>query len=95
MTEPEFRRNDSKHRYEIVIDGEAVGFSQYRDRDSTRDVFHTEVDSNWTGHGLATRLLAFVLDDIRTSGQTLKATCPMLAAYLEKHPEQKDLLVPR
>lgn len=84
--------NAAKHRYEITVDDELVGFSQYRDRDGARDILHTEVFPGWEGRGLASRLLQGALDDIRSRGLKLKATCPMLVGYLERHPEQKDLL---
>lgn len=87
-----FTDNDAKHRYEITVDEELVGIAQYRDADGVRDIFHTRVFEGWEGRGLGTRLLQGALGDIRERGLRLKATCPMLAGYLEKHPEEKDLL---
>ena len=84
--------NSAEHRYEITVDDDLVGFSEYRDRDGMRDILHTEVFEGWEGRGLGTRLLQGALADIRERGFRLKATCPMLAAYLGKHPEEKDLL---
>lgn len=84
--------NTEQHRYEITLDDELVGFSQYRDHDGVRDILHTEVFEGWEGRGLATSLLRGALEDIRSRGLRLKATCPMLVGYLEKHPEEKDLL---
>lgn len=95
MAEPRFVHAADKGRYEIVANGEVIGFSQYTDTGEVRDVFHTEVDEAWAGQGLATRLLEFALDDIRANGLVLVATCPLLRAYLRKHPEQGDLLAPR
>lgn len=84
--------NAAERRYEITVDDELVGFSEYRDRDGVRNIFHTEVFAGWEGRGLASRLLQAALDDIRARGLRLKATCPMLVDYLEKHPEEKELL---
>lgn len=95
MAEPQFVHNPDENRYEIIADGDVIGFSAYRDSGEVRDVLHTEVDAAWAGQGLATRLLEFALDDIRASGKVLVATCPLLRGYLRKHPEQRDLLAPR
>jgi predicted GNAT family acetyltransferase len=84
--------NAAKHRYEILVDDEVVGFTQYRDREGVRDIFHTEVFPGWEGRGLASRLLQGALDDIRGRELGLRATCPLLVGYLEKHPEEKELL---
>lgn len=82
----------AKYRYEITVDDELVGFSDYRDHDGVREIVHTEVFAGWEGRGLASTLLQGALDDIRARGLGLKATCPVLAGYLGNHPEEEDLL---
>lgn len=92
MSEPIVSDNTERHRYELLIDGEVVGISQYRDRDGARDVFHTEINDGFAGRGLGTVLVEGALADVRATGSVLIPTCPMVAGYLAKHPDQNDLL---
>ena len=79
-------------RYEIRLDGEVAGFVRYLRRPDRLDLVHTGVEPRYEGRGLAARLVAGVLDDVRAKGEHVVASCPYVAAYLKKHPEQADLL---
>jgi uncharacterized protein len=79
-------------RYEIRVDGEVAGFVRYLRRPDHLDLVHTEIASRFEGRGLARRLVAGVLDDVRANGGRIVASCPYVAAYLRKHPEQADLV---
>lgn len=81
-----------KDRYEIRLDGERVGVSTFRDLGNRRIFQHTEVDPGYTGQGLASELIHWALDDVRSSGMHVVAQCPMVAAYLEKHHEWDDIV---
>jgi len=93
---PSFRRNDEKQRYELLIDGDVVGVATYRDSGpgpgSTRTIIHTIVDSAYEGHGLGTRLVEFALEDLSEQQLHLVPQCPMVAAFIEKHPEWSSLV---
>lgn len=94
--------NASAQRYEITVDGtpEGVfaGFAEYRDRvdgaDTERVFFHTEVADEFGGRGLATILVRQALDDARARGLVIVGVCPLVAAFLEKHPEYADAARP-
>ncbi|MGP3705886.1 GNAT family N-acetyltransferase [Gordonia paraffinivorans] len=91
-------------RYEITVsepgttaDGAATlaGFAEYRDRDrdgapTERVFFHTEVDETFGGRGLATILVREALDDARARGLAIIGVCPLVKAFLGKHPEYAD-----
>ena len=79
-------------RYEISVAGEAVGLSRYRDSNGQRVFLHTEVDPAYQGQGLASKLIALALDDTRRSGLRVVASCPMVAAFVEKHHEYDDIV---
>jgi predicted GNAT family acetyltransferase len=87
-----------KRRYTVSVEGEVVGFAQYADRttgDGTQRVFyHTEVDEAFGGRGLATILVAGALDDVRTQGKRIVGVCPLVSAFLKKHPEFADITDP-
>jgi predicted GNAT family acetyltransferase len=96
--------NPGARRYDIMVDGSegAVGFAEYRDRvtgpedspETARVFFHTEVDEAFGGRGLATILVREALDDARSRGLTIVGVCPLVAAFLKKHPEYADATAP-
>ncbi|ETA04614.1 acetyltransferase [Gordonia alkanivorans CGMCC 6845] len=96
------RDNASAQRYEITVDGTpegvVAGFAEYRDRvdgaDTERVFFHTEVADEFGGRGLATILVRQALDDARARGLVIVGVCPLVAAFLEKHPEYADAARP-
>jgi len=74
-------------RYTIAVEGAAVGTALVADRDNQRVFYHTEVDDEFGGRGLATLLVEHALADTRDHGKRVVAVCPMVAGVLEKHPE--------
>jgi len=79
-------------RYEIRVDGELAGFSQYRRRPAALAFIHTEVDDRFEGQGLGGRLVSFALDDVRSRGLAALPFCPFVKGYIERHPEYLDLV---
>jgi predicted GNAT family acetyltransferase len=90
-----YRDNPEESRYELLVDGAVAGVIVYRSKPGVLTLVHTEVAEELEGRGLAGRLVAFALDDIRARGLRLVPRCPYVAAYLERHPEQADLVAPR
>lgn len=98
------RDNGSAQRYEITVDGSAegavAGFAEYRDRadaagtGTERIFFHTEVAEEFGGRGLATILVWEALDDARSRELVIVGVCPLVAAFLDKHPEYADATRP-
>ena len=66
MTEPVIAHGEL--RYEISVDGEPAGFTQYVDDGAQRIFFHTEIDERFGGRGLASALVAGALTDTRDAG---------------------------
>ncbi|MFD8208721.1 GNAT family N-acetyltransferase [Streptomyces sp. NPDC059695] len=91
---PVVRRVDSRHRYEILVDGARAGLTAYRDRDDRRVFFHTEVDEAYAGQGLAAILVEQALTDVRASGLRIVPVCPYVAKFLKKHEEFADITDP-
>ena len=87
-------------RFEIAVDDAesaqpvTAGFTAYRERDADgtrqRVFFHTEVAEEFGGRGLGTILIRRALDDTRDDGLVIVGVCPMVAAFLRKHPEYAD-----
>jgi uncharacterized protein len=83
-----------KDRFTIAIDGQTVGLTQFADRGSQRVFPHTEVSDEFEGRGLATILIGEALQATRDAGLLIVAICPMVAAYIDKHPEFADVVDP-
>jgi uncharacterized protein len=83
----------ASHRYEATVDGQLAGFAEYHDRGTTRVFVHTEVLDAFEGQGVGSALAKGALDDVSTSGRRVKAVCPFIAAYIDRHPSYEALLV--
>ena len=86
--------NPGRSRFELRVDGELVGWADYRPGGESVIVAHTEIDERREGEGLGSELIRGMLDRIRASGATVIPTCPFTAAYIERHPEYVDLVDP-
>jgi predicted GNAT family acetyltransferase len=79
-------------QFTIAVDGHKVGKAEFLDHGPKRVFTHTEVDDNYEGRGLATILIGEALQQTRAAGLRIKALCPMVAAYLDKHNEYSDIV---
>ena len=70
-------RNDDKSRYEILVDGSVVGFSDYRMRGDRQVFVHTEIDPEFRGRDLAATLVRAALDDARANGYRVDPPLPV------------------
>jgi len=86
MMEPTIEHLPERSRFTISIDDTVVGKAYYTDDAGTRTFTHTEVDEAYSGQGLATKLVAFAVATTREAGIPIEATCPLVSAYLAKHP---------
>lgn len=84
--------NPAERRYEVRVDGELAGFSQYRPRSQALAFIHTEIDDRFEGQGLGGKLVSFALDDARSRGLAVLPFCPFVKGYIERHPEFLDLV---
>ena len=90
MTE-QVTNNADEHRYEFVDDGE-LAIAAYEKRGDTVVFTHTEVPAKLEGRGIGSRLIQGALDDVRARGERIVAQCSFVAAYLDRHPDQRDLV---
>ncbi|MCV7032241.1 GNAT family N-acetyltransferase [Mycobacterium sherrisii] len=83
------------HRtYTIAVDGKTVGRADYADRDNQRVFYHTVVDPEYGGRGLATILVEAALNGARDAGKRIVPVCSMVGTVLKKHPEFDELTDP-
>jgi uncharacterized protein len=73
--------------YDIAVEGKVVGHACIADRADQRVFYHTEVDDEFEGRGLATILIEEALANTRGDGKRIVAVCPTVAKVIERHPE--------
>jgi len=81
-------------RYEARIDGKLVGVSEYELTDDTIVFLHTVVAEEYEGRGVGTAIARDALDDARARGLYVRALCPFIRGWMERHPEYSDLIRP-
>jgi predicted GNAT family acetyltransferase len=91
----EVKDNRDEARYEVFADGHLAGFTQYRLEGGRITFVHTEIDPEYEGSGLGSRLARAALDDARTRNLSVVPRCPFIAGYIRRHAEEYlDLVVP-
>ncbi|MFE0755099.1 GNAT family N-acetyltransferase [Inquilinus sp. NPDC058860] len=83
--------NPALSRYEMVVDG-VTAFVEYRREGDVVALTHTEVPKALSGRGVGTALARGTLDRIRAAGLTVRPLCPFIAAFIERHPDDADLV---
>ena len=86
--------NEAEQRYEVKIDGEVVAFADYRTKPGRVIFTHTEVDPDFEGQGIGSRLARTVLDDSIAHGLRITLYCPFIRAYVDRHPEYEASIDP-
>ena len=81
-------------RFEIRVDGELAGFTEYRRRPGLIAFTHTLIDPRFEGRGMASRLVQAALSEARSAGLAVLPFCPFVRAYIADHSEEYLDLVP-
>jgi predicted GNAT family acetyltransferase len=85
--------NPAQHRFELAIDGsDAIAAAYYREEDGNLVLTHTEVPSEFSGHGIGTRLARGVFDLLRETGRKAVLKCPFMGAFYARHPNYSDVV---
>ncbi|RDV01322.1 GNAT family N-acetyltransferase [Undibacter mobilis] len=89
MTEP-VRDNPSRNRFELQT-AAGLAIANYRRDDLTITITHTEVPRAVEGRGIGSALVKGMLDEIRREGRKVVPLCSFVRAYINRHPEYRDL----
>jgi predicted GNAT family acetyltransferase len=90
----EVRDNPRQAQYEMWVDGKLAGLAAYEQEDGRLALTHTEIDDEHQGQGLAAKLIAAALDAARKADLQVRPYCPYVRTYLQRHPDQVDLVAP-
>jgi predicted GNAT family acetyltransferase len=85
------RHNEERGWYELKVGGDTAIAAYRREGDVLRFT-HTEVPEALEGQGVASRLIAGAIEDVRRSGLTMVPLCSFVRHYVDTHPETQDLL---
>ena len=85
------RDNQEKHRFEVDL-GDSVAVAVYTLMTGKIMFTHTEVPQAHEGKGVASVLIRGALAATRERGLKVIPICPFVAAYIQRHPEEQDLL---
>ena len=96
MTEKQasVRHDAAQQRYELLVEGQPLGFAAYSEQGERMVFTHTEVDPSLSGQGLGSVLAKGALDDARRRGKRVVPQCEFIARYIERHEEWQDLVDP-
>jgi uncharacterized protein len=81
-----------RSRFEVHVDGEVAGFTEYRRRPGVIAFIHTLIDPRFEGQGLASRLVRKALSEARSHGLSVLPFCPFVRTYIAGHTEYLDLV---
>ena len=81
-----------RSRFEIRVDGDVAGFTEYRRRPGLIAFIHTLIDPRFEGRGLASQLVRTTLSEARSDGLSVLPFCPFVRSYIAGHTEYLDVV---
>lgn len=99
MSDVTFRHNVDRERFEVLVGGRVIGKAAYKTYDEggfpQRIFYHTVINEEYGGQGLAGRLAEVALKETASEGLRIVPVCPFIKKFLTKHPEfEADTTVP-
>ena len=89
---PEVVDARDRSRFEVRVDGEVAGFTEYRRRPGLIAFIHTLIDPRFEGQGLGSELVRAALSQARSDGLSVLPFCPFVRSYIARHTEYLDLV---
>jgi hypothetical protein len=81
-----------RHRFSLEVAGGTAELVYRPLSDGIVELVHTGVPEAAAGQGIAGQLAQAAFDWARFTGTRLVVTCPYVRRWLERHPEQRDLV---
>jgi uncharacterized protein len=92
MTDVDVRHRESAKRFTARTPSGLAYISYEEPDERTIDLQHTVVPEADRGRGVGGTLVRRALWHARQQNKRVIPTCPFVKAWLEKHPDQKDVL---
>ena len=89
------QHDPQRNRFFVEVAGGTAELVYRRVDAQTVDFMHTTVPVAASGQGIAGQLAQAAFDWARSSGTRVVVSCPYVTRWLERHPEQRDLVRPR
>jgi predicted GNAT family acetyltransferase len=86
----DIENNPKSGRWEVTDDGRVIAFAEYKTRPDKITFTHTEVDPDYEGQGIASRLARAALDDAVARGLRIGIYCPFIRSYVDRHPQYEQ-----
>lgn len=84
-------KNEEAKRFELSVDGH-IAFIDYEEDEKIIKLIHTESPEALAGRGAATALIEKTLHYLEENAYALVPLCPLVFAYVKRHPEWKRLV---
>ena len=90
MEQANVRDNRHLQRFELPVDDQVV-FADYRRQPGRLVITYVEAPPELRGTGAAGRLMQGVMQEVRLEGIKVLPLCPYAKAWMQRHPEFKDV----
>jgi len=80
------------NRFEVLLENGQTAYLNYNEFNNSLNLSHTYVPKSFEGKGIAAAIVKFALDYARKNNLSIIPSCPYVAAYIERHPEHRDLV---
>ncbi len=84
--------NEARHRFELPTDAGTAILEYAELPGGVLDLTHTLVPRPDRGKGAGRALVRAALEHARDRGKRIVPTCPYVGAWIERHPEFRDLV---
>lgn len=88
----ELIKNTEENRFEMKV-GELLAIIEYKELPGKIALLHTEVEPALEGKGAGTAIVEKTLDYIEQNNLKLIPLCPLVVAYIKRHPEWNRIVV--
>ncbi len=92
MSDPSVVHVPERTRWEVRVDGEVAGFTEYFVRNDRFVFVHTEIGDDFGGLGLGSILARGALDEVKATGSMLVPLCPFIRGWIDRHEEYRELV---
>ena len=75
-------RHDDRGRYQLEVDGEVVAFAEFSEAGELTTIPYIETAIARRGRGYSSMLMDGVIDDLRSRGRQVRATCSVARAHI-------------